>query len=89
MEGKYVFGNFSRSTTVPSGEVYASNPGGESGQWSYDKLTFKSFPDNLGQFIKGFGQDWDGEIYVLATLRLGPAGNTGKVYKIVAENKMH
>jgi glucose/arabinose dehydrogenase len=89
MEGKYVFGNFSRSIIVPSGEVYASNSGGESGQWSYDKLTFKSFPDNLGQFIKGFGQDSEGEVYVLATQKLGPTGNTGKVYKIVAEKKMH
>jgi glucose/arabinose dehydrogenase len=89
LEGKYVFGNFSRSVGVPSGEVYASNGGGESGLWSYDKLTFKSFPDNLGQYIKGFGQDSDGEIYVLATQKLGPSGNTGKVYKIVGEKKEH
>lgn len=89
MEGKYIFGNFSRTASTPQGEVYSSNAGSEGGLWSYDKLSFKSFPDNLGHFIKGFGQDMDGEIYVLASQRLGPAGNTGKVFKMVGEKKEH
>lgn len=87
MEGKYIFGNFSTSFAVPSGEVYASNPAGH-GLWSYDKLSFKSVgPDNIGIFVKGFGQDSMGEVYVLGSKRLGPAGTTGVVYKIVAEKK--
>jgi glucose/arabinose dehydrogenase len=86
MEGKYIFGNFSSNFT-PLGEVYASNPAGH-GLWSYDKLTFKSFgAGNIGNFVKGFGQDSGGEVYVLGSQRLGPAGNTGKVYKIVGEKK--
>ena len=89
LQGKYVFGNFSREEDEPLGEVYVSSPGGGSGLWSYDKLSFKSFPDNLGNFIKGFGQDSVGEIYVLASQKLGPTGNTGKVFKIIAEKKTH
>lgn len=89
MEGKYVFGNFSRSASTPTGEVYSSNAGGDEGLWSYDKLSFKSFPDNIGHFIKGFGQDSEGEIYVLASQRLGPAGTTGKVFKMVSSKKEH
>lgn len=86
MEGKYIFGNFSSNFT-PLGEVYASNPAGH-GLWSYDKLSFKSFPSgNIGNFVKGFGQDMSGEIYVLGSQRLGPTGNTGKVYKIVGEKE--
>ena len=32
----------------------------------------------------GFGQDTQGELYVLATSRLGPGGVTGEVFKITA-----
>lgn len=38
----------------------------------------------LGMFLKGFGQDQDGELYVLASTVLGPSGTGGQVIKIVA-----
>jgi glucose/arabinose dehydrogenase len=86
LQGKYLFGNFS-SDFAPTGEVYVSNPSG-SGLWSYEKLLFKSFgSDNIGYYVKGFGQDLNGEVYVLGSKRLGPAGNTGVVLKIVGEKK--
>lgn len=88
LQGKYLFGNFSSNFT-PLGEVYVSNPSGP-GLWPYEKLSFKSFgSDNIGYFVKGFGQDLDGEVYVLGSKRLGPAGNTGAVLKLVAEKKEH
>lgn len=37
----------------------------------------------LNNWIKGFGEDADGELYVFATRMLGPSGNTGKMLKIV------
>jgi glucose/arabinose dehydrogenase len=88
LEGKYVFGNFSTDEDEPEGEVYVSNPGGP-GLWSFEKVELKSFPENIGRFLKGFGQDLGGEIYVLASTELGPAGNTGIVYKLVASKKEH
>jgi glucose/arabinose dehydrogenase len=84
MEGKYIFGNFSTDESTPEGEVYVSNPGGP-GLWSYQKLSLKSFGDNIGYFIKGFGQDSKGEVYVLGSKRLGPAGATGTIFKLVAD----
>lgn len=88
LQGKYVFGNFSSSSSAPAGQVYVSNPAGP-GLWSYDRVSFTSFPgDNIGYYIKGFGQDINGEIYITASQKLGPTGNTGKVFKIVAEKKM-
>jgi glucose/arabinose dehydrogenase len=33
-------------------------------------------------FIRGFGEDSDGELYIMASQKAGPTGNTGKVYKI-------
>jgi hypothetical protein len=86
LQGKYLFGNFS-SDFAPTGEVYVSNPS-ESGLWSYEKLSFKSFgSNNIGHYVKGFGQDLNGDVYVLGSTRLGPAGNTGVVLKIVGEKK--
>jgi glucose/arabinose dehydrogenase len=87
LQGKYVFGNFSFSVGAPEGEIYMSNPSGP-GLWAYEKLMFKSFAgENIGYYVKGFGQDMNGEIYVLGSKRLGPAGTTGEVLKIVALKK--
>lgn len=37
----------------------------------------------LGLWLKGFGQDGEGEIYVCGSRELGPFGTTGQVLKIV------
>jgi glucose/arabinose dehydrogenase len=84
LKGKYVFGNYSTSGSQPQGEVYMSTPATGSGLWSYEKIALKSFPDNLQLYVKGFGQDSGGEIYVLASGVAGPSGVTGKVLKLVA-----
>ena len=84
LQGKYIFGSLSADEEKPEGQIFVSNPAGP-GLWSFDKIPLKSFPDNLGNFVKGFGQDLSGEIYVLATSLIGPMGNTGKVYKLVAQ----
>lgn len=86
LNGKYIFGSLSADEEAAEGEVFVAQPSGP-GLWTPEKLTFKSFPDDLGQYIKGFGQDMSGEVYVLATEEIGPMGNTGKVYKIVGEKK--
>jgi glucose/arabinose dehydrogenase len=82
LQGRHLFGNATTSFTVPSGEVYISHPTGP-GSADYEKLSFASYPNNLGHILKGFGQDLSGEVYVLGTVELGPTGNTGKVFKIV------
>ena len=86
LKGQYVFGSFSRSFAGPQGEIFVAKPAGP-GLWPFQKLSLASFPDHLGLFVKGFGQDLDGEIYVATSTVLGPSGTTGKVYKIVAVNE--
>ncbi len=86
---RYIFGNFSNSEDEPAGEVYVTTQERSKGLWSFEKLSLKSFPNDLGQYLKGFGQDSRGEMYVLTSMMLGPSGNTGKVYKLVAEKKEH
>ena len=38
----------------------------------------------FGKFLKGFGQDQNGAVYVLESSVLGPAGSAGQVLRIVA-----
>jgi glucose/arabinose dehydrogenase len=82
LNGDYVFGSFSRSFAGPQGEIFVAKPAGP-GLWPFEKLALKSFPDHLGVFVKGFGQDLNGEVYVAASTVLGPSGTTGRIYKIV------
>jgi hypothetical protein len=51
--------------------------------WPYEEVSLKNHPNDLGYYLKGFGQDNDGEVYVTVSSIAGPQGNTGKVFKIV------
>jgi len=37
----------------------------------------------LGLFVKAFGRDVNGDIYLLAGANIGPSGNSGQVFKLV------
>jgi glucose/arabinose dehydrogenase len=80
LQGSYLFGSFSQSS-APDGLVYTSAPG--SGTRSFKPLVIPGYENGIGQYIKGFGQDAAGEVYVLCSGVSGPSGNSGKVYKLV------
>ena len=82
LKGDYVFGSFSKAGT-PQGELFVAKPAGF-GLWPFIEISLVGFTDHLGAFVKGFGQDLQGEIYVATSTVLGPSGTTGKVYKLVA-----
>jgi glucose/arabinose dehydrogenase len=82
LDGKYIFGTYSQTATTPNGELYMANPGG-SGLWSIQEISLKSHPDDIGYYLKGFGQDLKGEIYLTVSSISGPTGTTGKVLKLV------
>ena len=81
-QGKYIFGTFSRSAMTPNAELYMSNPAGP-GLWSYEEISLKDHTDNLGMYLRGFGQDQSGEVYITTSAGAGVSGNSGKVYKLV------
>ncbi|MGZ5133885.1 MAG: PQQ-dependent sugar dehydrogenase [Flavitalea sp.] len=86
-QGKYIFGTFSQSPPTPNGEIFVASPR-SSGLWSYDEISLKSSPEDIGYYLKGFGQDLKGEIYLAVSKNLGPSGNTGKILKlVVADSK--
>jgi glucose/arabinose dehydrogenase len=81
-DGKYILGTFSQSPTTANGELFMANPGG-TGLWSLEEISLKSHPEDLGYYLKGFGQDRKGEICLAVSSILGPTGTTGKILKLV------
>lgn len=77
--GKYVFGDFSGSFGAPTGRLFYAEL--ETGL--IKELIIGTDDRDLNLYVKGFGADSDGEIYVLGGTSLGPFGNSGVVLKIV------
>lgn len=78
--GLYVFGDFS-ADFGPTGQLYYMK---ETSPGVHDIFEFKLGLDDhlLGLFLKGLGQDEQGELYVLTSTALGPTGTTGEVYRL-------
>ena len=81
LRGQYVFGGATTLEPGPSGRLFASVPQG-GGPWTIRELLVDG-TDRIGHIVKGFGQDRDGEVYVMGTQILGPTGTTGAVLRIV------
>ncbi|MBI4284473.1 MAG: PQQ-dependent sugar dehydrogenase [Chloroflexi bacterium] len=83
--GTYVFGDFSASQANPAGRLFvATRPLPGQTAWRMREVPMVDEHGQLvGLFVKSFGQDDANELYVLGSQAAGPAGVTGKVYKIV------
>jgi len=79
--GRYVFGDFSAAFFVATGRLYWFDIAGPD---AYLRNEFCIAPDGnpLGKFLKGFGEDEDGEVYVAVSDALAPFGDTGSVLRI-------
>ena len=85
LAGKYIFGDWSRNFVKPDGVIYAATKGVD-GKWTMDALDLAAYAGGaIGQFIVAFGQDDEGEVYVLTNGSSALKGQTGKVWKLVAE----
>ena len=78
LTGKYVFGEL--AGPIGSGRLFSIQLG--SGLIKEFRLGGPRNP-LLGSFLKGFGQDDAGEIYVLIDSNIGPSGTGGQVLKII------
>lgn len=50
----------------------------------YNINVVKGPNETVKGFVRGFGEDSDGELYIMASQRAGPTGKTGKVYKVTS-----
>lgn len=80
--GTYIFGIYSQAGGTPNARVFIGRPV-KPDVWTYQDLVLKDLPNNLGQLLKGMGQDMDGEIYFTTSGVPSPLGTTGKVWKLV------
>ncbi|HLT18255.1 MAG TPA: PQQ-dependent sugar dehydrogenase [Thermomicrobiales bacterium] len=85
-DGRYIFGAWSAGRDAANerlpGRVFIATEAPE-GLWDFEELVFSNMEGgNLGHFVLGFGQDNAGNVYVTTTDVAGPAGNSGRVYRI-------
>jgi glucose/arabinose dehydrogenase len=83
--GKYVFGDFAPTFTTANGRLFYTDLEPASADFGIVReLMIGPGDRDLGLFLKGFGEDAAGELYVLASSQLGPSGTGGVVLRIVA-----
>jgi len=83
--GKYVFGDFSDAFGVPGGRLYYLD-GKQSTGFVIKQFQIGSEDLPYGLFLKGIGEDEDGELYTCGSTALAPFGDTGVVQRIVVES---
>lgn len=77
--GKYVFGDFSTDFGLADGRLFYADL--DTGEIREFLLGSSDLP--LGMFVKGFGQDAAGELYLMAGSSGGPFVADGTVFRIV------
>lgn len=84
LAGQYFFGDLSTSFLSPDGSLFAATQGSD-GTWTFRQLSVAGTSNGrLGRYLKGIGQDTQGELYLLVSTVLGPTGSGGEVMKIVS-----
>jgi hypothetical protein len=82
LNGRYVFADWSTGFRVPDGTLLLAKMRKDR-LWKIEEIIVSNTANGrINHYILGFGQDLSGEVYVLGSQSAGPAGNTGKVFKI-------
>lgn len=85
LAGKYIFADWSRSMALPDGVLFvATPPSSADGKWTMDTLQVTGLEGGkLNACVIAFGEDGNGELYILTNTTNAITGKTGKVYKLV------
>ncbi len=78
LAGKYVFGDFSSGFFAPDGRILYADPA----DWAIKEFVLGLDDRKLGLYVKAFGVDASGELYLLAGTNLGPFGARAGVFKL-------
>lgn len=88
LQGRYIFADWSRTWALPDGVLLAATSSGQDAKrtWKLDPLPILGKENGkLGFYIVAFGEDAQGELYVLTTKRNSLTGKTGQVFKLTAK----
>jgi len=75
-DGRYVFADWQAD-----GRLFVADPT-EEGLWPISTLRVRG--GSFGSFVRAFGRDPDGHLYVLTSDRGGPVGSSGALHRFVA-----
>ena len=68
-DGKYIFGDWSKSFAAMDGQVFIGTKGAD-GKWTMEVATTDM--DGKNPYMLAFAQDSDGEVYALTSITTGP-----------------
>jgi glucose/arabinose dehydrogenase len=80
LAGTYFFGDFSTAFGAANGHLFYIDADHDRSRILRPRLGASDNP--LALFVKGIGRDDDGELYVLASSVLGPAGAGGRIFRV-------
>jgi hypothetical protein len=81
--GSYIFGDFAEAFFNPSGKLlFLDDPTGPSPPIEQFQIGLDD--RDYGLFLKGFGEDENGEVYACGSTALAPTGTTGVCQRIIA-----
>lgn len=83
--GKYIFGDWSSQYLPASGKLFYLKEV-EPDVWERHNLLVDG-SNNIKRYILSFGEDEQGNIYVLSKTTIGPTGKTGDVRRVVPDSK--
>jgi glucose/arabinose dehydrogenase len=82
LRGRYVFGDWSSGFGAADGRLFAATERKDR-LWRMQELLIQGRPGGrIGHYVLGFGQDHNGEVYVLTSDTVGPTGENGRVYRL-------
>ncbi len=90
LAGKYIFGDWSTSFISPDGSLFVAVEDAGGG-WQVETANVRyegGRAGKLSRFLLSFGQDENGELYLLTSRKLGPVGRSGEVYKLVGAESL-
>jgi glucose/arabinose dehydrogenase len=83
-DGKYIFGDWSKSFAEMDGQIFIGSPGSD-GTWSMEVANVTNM-EGKKPYVLAFAQDADGEVYVLTSITTGPNGGLDTIYKVMPAN---
>jgi glucose/arabinose dehydrogenase len=79
LSGKYLFGDYRHPKSNSTGRLFVSSLA----VGDLRELRIGKAGRELGFLLKGFGEDAEGELYVLGSAEPGPVGSSGVVMKLI------
>jgi glucose/arabinose dehydrogenase len=85
LQGRYVFADWSRYWPKAEGVFFVASY--ENGKWSRQELSLASHPKaTIRAYILSFGEDAQGELYIMTNDTNSLIGRNGRVYKLAPVN---